>query len=149
MYPTQTMLPLFMGLLALALALPSWAHEQISRSGNIALHVEAVSTTCLTPEATRQYNVQPDAQRGLLTVTVVRNGGPDKIQGVAAQVYAAAMTQANQLMNIPLREMRENGSVYYLGEFQLQPPDVLRFLVNANLLGHALQSDFSRAFPKE
>ncbi len=66
-----------------------------------------------------------------------------------AQVYAGAMNQNNLLISIPVREVRDGKHVYYLGEFRLTPPDELRFLVNANVLGTALKTEFSRKFPKD
>lgn len=66
---------------------------------------------------------------------------------VPAQVYAGAMNRRNLVIRIPLREVRTDKSVYYVGEFRLTPPDELRFLVGANVLGTPLKVEFNRAFP--
>jgi hypothetical protein len=36
--------------------------------------------------------------------------------------------------------------VYYLGEFRVEAPDTLRFLVNANVLGKPMKVEFSQIF---
>ncbi|MBU1664550.1 MAG: DUF4426 domain-containing protein [Gammaproteobacteria bacterium] len=47
---------------------------------------------------------------------------------------------------MPIREVREGDSVYYLGEFQVTTPDTLRFLVNANVMGKVMKNEFAREF---
>ena len=52
-------------------------------------------------------------------------------------------------ISILLREVNDGKAVYYLGVFKLTPPDELRFLVNANVLGTALKTEFNRKSPKD
>lgn len=136
---------LLIGLLTALAAVPAWAQRQ-SAAGNLELHAEAVPSRTLTPEAAASYRVEPAPDRGVLLVTVVKRerGGTAT---VPAQVYAGAMSRRNHVISIPLREVREDKSVYYVGEFRLTPPDELRFLVNANVLGTPLKAEFNRAFP--
>ena len=134
---------------ALFLAHPAWAERYLTHSGNIEVHCEAVPSMTLTPDVARSYNVQPDPHRGLLSVTVMKEAEPGKAEAVPAQVYAGAVNQSNFIMNVPLREVHEGKSVYYLGEFHIDPPDELRFLVNVNVLGQPLKAEFSRYFPKD
>lgn len=117
------------------------------RNGDLEMHCVALPTSELTPEAAQDFNVIRDPQRGLLTVTIFRHGGPGKAQAQQAQVYAGAINQRNQLSSIPVREVRKGDAVYYLGEFRVTPPDTLRFLVNANAThGKPLKVEFSRNF---
>jgi hypothetical protein len=118
-----------------------------ARNGDLEMHCVAMATSELTPEAAQDFNVIRDPQRGLLTVTVFRHGGPGKTQAQQAQVYAGAFNQRNQLTSIPVREVKRGDAVYYLGEFRVTPPDTLRFLVNANAThGKPLKVEFSRSF---
>lgn len=133
-------------LFAMGLTAAAYAEEHLAVVGDLELHVEAVPTTALTPEAARNYRVEPAADRGLLVVTLVKNA-KGHAAAVPGQVYAGALTQSNFLINIPVREVREGKAVYYLGEFRLTPPDTLRFLVNANVAGQPLKAEFSRSFP--
>ncbi len=134
------------GLVMLCLAFSVWAQK--SSVGNLELHAEAMPTTTLTAEAAQSYRVEPSADRGLLLVTVMKRERGNAT-GIPAQVYAGAMNQSNVTISIPLREVNDGRMVYYLGEFRLTPPDELRFLVNANVLGTPLKAEFSRKFPKD
>lgn len=119
----------------------------ITRSGDLEMRCLALPTSELTPEAAREYNVARDPRRGLLTVTIQRHQGPGKAKPLQAQVFAGAINQANIVSTIPVREVQQGDTVYYLGEFHVTPPDTLRFLVNANTLhGRPLKAEFTRAF---
>lgn len=120
--------------------------DEISRAGDLELHSAAVPTTELTPEAARDYNVQVSPARGLLTVTLLRKGRNGEARSVPGQVYAGAVNQNNFLISIPIREVQQNGEVYYLGEYRLTPPDTLRFIINANVLGKHLKGELTRVF---
>lgn len=119
----------------------------VAKSGDLEMHCVAVPTSELTPEAAKEFNVVRDPQRGLLTVTIVRNQGQGRVQALQAQVFAGAINQNNLVSTIPVREVQKGDAVYYLGEFRVTPPDTLRFLVNANAThGKPLKAEFSRTF---
>jgi hypothetical protein len=130
--------------LTLILAAPLFAGQ--ARASNPELYCVAVPTMELTPEAAKGYNVARNADRGLLTVTIVKKGKNGATATLPGQVYAGAINQNNLLYNIPIREVHDGDSVYYLGEFHVTTPDTLRFLVNANVLGRPMKSEFSREF---
>ena len=132
-------------LLAALLAIQAQAHDRYSTS-DIELYSVVVPTSELTAEAAKNYNVERNPNRGLLTVTLVKKGKSGKNETVAGQVYAGAINLGNKLTNIPIREVRDGASVTYLGEFQVTPPDTLRFLVNANVMGKTMKSEFAHDF---
>ncbi len=132
-------------LLPLMLAGAASAAE-VAKVGDLEMHSVAVPSTELTPEAAKDYNITPAAGRGLLTVTLIKKGRNGKAESVSGQVYAGAVTQDNKLFSIPIREVRQPDGVYYLGEYRVNAPDTLRFLVNANVLGKPLKAEFTRAF---
>ncbi len=119
---------------------------EVARLGDLEMHSVAVPTTELTPEAAKDYNVTPTPGRGLLTVTLIKKGRNGKAESVPGQVYAGGFTQNNQLFTIPIREVRQADGSYYLGESRVNAPDTIRFLVNANVLGKPMKSEFSQAF---
>ncbi|PIV87659.1 MAG: hypothetical protein COW48_10340 [Hydrogenophilales bacterium CG17_big_fil_post_rev_8_21_14_2_50_63_12] len=132
-------------LLAALLAGQAQASDRYTTK-DIELYCVAVPTTELTAEAAKNYNVERTPNRGLLTITLVKMSKSGKSEAVAGQVYAGAINLHNNLSNIPIREVREGSSVYYLGEFLVSTPDTLRFLVNANVLGKTMKSEFAREF---
>jgi len=132
-------------LLAVLLAPQAQATDRYSTK-DVELYSVAVPTTELTAEAAKNYNVERSPTRGLLTVTLVKKSKSGSNETLAGQVYAGAINLHNFLSNIPIREVREGDSVYYLGEFQVTAPDTLRFLVNANVMGKVMKSEFAREF---
>lgn len=132
-------------LLAVLLVPQAQASDRYS-TGEVELFGVAVPTTELTAEAAKNYNVERSPTRGLLTVTLIKKGKSGGNETIAGQVYAGAINLRNNLSNIPIREVREGNSVYYLGEFQVSAPDTLRFLVNANVMGKVMKSEFARDF---
>lgn len=134
-------LPLFAALLAA----PIQANDRYA-TRDIELYSVAVPTMELTAEAAKNYNVERSPNRGLLTVTLVKKVKSGKSETLPGQVYAGAINLRNNLSNIPIRQVQEGNSVYYLGEFQVTTPDTLRFLVNANVMGKTMKSEFAREF---
>lgn len=132
-------------LLAALLATPIQASDRYSTK-EVELYSVAVPTTELTAEAAKNYNVERSPTRGLLTVTLVKKDKSGTTETLPGQVYAGAINLRNNLSNIPIREFHDGNSVYYLGEFQVSAPDTLRFLVNANVMGKVMKSEFARDF---
>lgn len=144
---------LYTGFMAVAFGLAAFSSGMAALAAEpdlaktLEMRCVAVPTLELTPEAAKEFNVVRNAQRGLLTVTVLRNVGEGKTESQQAQVFAGAINQNNLVSTIPVREVRTEDKVYYLGEFHMTPPDTLRFLVKANTLhGLPLKVEFSRAF---
>ncbi len=130
---------------AVVVTMPATANDRYS-TRDIELYSVAVPTMELTAEAAKNYNVERSPNRGLLTVTLVKKAKSGKNETLAGQIYAGAINLKNNLSNIPIREVQDKGSVYYLGEFQVTTPDTLRFLVNANVMGKTMKSEFAREF---
>jgi len=141
--------------LGLAVSLCSWLSVPVSharqestvRQGDVEMHCVAIPAVELTPDAAREFNVSPAPDRGVLTITLLRYLAAGQAKSEAGQVFAGAINMRNSLSSIPVREVRRDGGVYYLGEYRLSPPDTLRFLVNANLGARSLTADFSQEFP--
>ena len=133
-------------LLGAALAASPVQAVEITRVGDLEMHCIAVPTSELTAEAARAYNVDQGTGRGLLTITLVRKGRNGEAKAVPGQVYAGAINLRNHISSIPIRQVQEGDTIYYLGEYRVQAPDTLRFLVNANVQGRMMKAEFSRAF---
>jgi hypothetical protein len=133
-------------LLGVVLTVSSAQADEIAKVGDLELHCVAVPTTELTPEAAKAYNVEPNPGRGLLTITLMKRLRPGEAKSVPGQVYAGAINQRNFLSSIPIREVRDGNEVYYLGEYRVNAPDTMRFLINANVLGKMMKAEFTRVF---
>ena len=56
-------------------------------------------------------------------------------QPIQAELDVSAANLNSQLTNIDMREVREGGAIYYLGEYRLSPPDTLKFTVTVKPQG--------------
>ncbi|MDZ7811139.1 MAG: DUF4426 domain-containing protein [Arhodomonas sp.] len=105
--------------LAVLLSLPVQA-QRSERFGAVEIHYNAVPTATLQPEVARAYDVVRSRNRALVTVSVLREGRP-----VAAEVTARAENEAGQAERLRLREVREEGAVYYIADARVRPPETL------------------------
>lgn len=137
--------------LAASLLLPiASPAEQAVKYGNIEIHYNAMPTDELQPEVAKNYNIVRSRNRGLLTVSVLRKNKLGVAEPVPAVLSASAVNLSAQLTQINMREIRESGAVYYLGEFRVAPPDTLKFSISAKPSGETRQypAEFSRSFFK-
>lgn len=137
--------------LAVSLLLPiASPAEQAVKYGNIEIHYNAMPTDELQPEVAKNYNIVRSHNRGLLTISVLRKNKLGIAEPVPAVLSASAVNLSAQLTQISMREIREGGAVYYLGEFRVAPPDTLKFSVSAKPSGETRQypAEFSRSFYK-
>lgn len=138
---------LLMGL-GLVLATPAGAKQESTvRVGDVEMHCVAIPAAELIPDAAQEFNVRPTEHRGVLTITLIRHLGAGNTRAEAGQVFAGAINLRNQLSSIPVREVRRGDAVYYLGEYRVEPPDTLRFRVNATVGARSLTADFIHEFP--
>ncbi len=101
--------------------------EQFVTQGDYAIHYNAISTGLLQPDVARSYNIQRSKQRALLNISVLK-----KVMGtigtpVEATVTATATNLSNQQREIPMRRIREQGAIYYIGELRISDKETLNF----------------------
>lgn len=143
----KNLLPAVAAMVTLAFAQVASA-EQSRKFGNIEVHYNAISTTDLTPEVARGYNIERSKNRGLLTVSVLRKNQLGVAEPVTAEVKAWSVNVYQQARNIDIREIREGSAIYYIGEFRVATPDTLRFKIGAKPIGATqdLEVEYTRAF---
>jgi hypothetical protein len=143
----KNLLTLILPLLFMAAA-PAVA-ERSQTFGNLTVHYNAITTDTLTPDIARAYNITRSKYRGLLTVSVLR---PNKLgvgEPVPAKISAYAANLSEQLRNIDMREIREGGAIYYLGEFSIAPRETLRFTLNISAEGRKDKLEFQQVLLPE
>lgn len=104
--------------------------ERSQSFGDVTVHYNAITADTLSPEVAKTYDITRSKYRGLLIISVQR---PNKLgmgASVPAEISAYAVNLSEQLRNISMREIREGGAVYYIGEFSVAPQEVLRFTAN-------------------
>ena len=123
-------------LLALSLFFPIAAQAELSQKfGDIEVHYNALATSELRPEIAKNYKIDRSQNRGLVTISVLKKNNLGVAQPIQAELGVNAANLNSQLTNIDMREVREGGAIYYLGEYRLSPPDTLKFTVTVKPQG--------------
>ena len=128
------------------LPLTASAQGNIKR-GEYTIHYSALPTTLLTPEVARNSGVTRSASRGLLNISVLRDGSGVG-SAVVAEVSAAATNLNGQRQAIPMREVRQGDAIYYLGEPRIDDGGRLDFEVDVTPLGSdaPIRIEFAQEF---
>lgn len=124
--------------------------EQAVKHGEIEIHYNAMPTDELQPEVAKNYDIVRSRNRGLLTISVLRKNKLGIAESIPAVLSASAVNLNAQLTRINMREIREGGAVYYLGEYRVAPPEKLKFSITAQPSGTTRQypAEFHRSFFK-
>ena len=135
--------PLLCLLLAGLLAWPlTVAAERFQQFGELQVHYNAIPSNLLEPEVAAAYELVRSRNRGLLTVSVLRDGAPVP----ASTLRATAETLNNVLREITLQEIREGEAVYYVGTFPVAREELLRFEVHGAAAGTGFDLSFRQSF---
>ena len=111
---------------SLLLSVPAIA-ENSQKIGGYIVHYNALSTQSLPPSVARIYGITRSGNRGLLNVSVLKQGG--SFAGVAADIDARATNLTGQLRSIPLRKIEEQNAIYYISDFAVANNETLDFTV--------------------
>lgn len=94
--------------------------------GTIVAHYSAISTEHLLPEMAKHYGLTRARDRGLVNVALERSGTTDSVR---AAVSGTAAAISGEKKDIRFREIVEEGTVSYIGEFALSAPDTCTFTI--------------------
>lgn len=140
-FPNGSSLVITPVLLALVVLTPGAAAQERSQTyGDFELHYNAIPTVVLEPEIAQRYDIQRSQRRGLLTVSLRRDG-----DAVPASVNARSQNLAGQTQAIRMREIDEGEAVYYIGTFGATQEEELEFKVTAQPKG-ATEGPFELTF---
>jgi hypothetical protein len=112
--------------LVLAL-LPFAANSQYRQEfGNVVAHYSAIPTERLLPDMAKHYGISRARDRGLVNLALERSGTTDSVR---AAVSGTATAISGEKKEIRFREIVEEGTLSYLGEFALNAPDTYTFTI--------------------
>lgn len=96
-------------------------------SNGYTVHYSAMPSTVLTPAIATRYGITRSSNRALINVAVMK--GPRAVDAVAvpARIEATAINAAGQRQALNLREVRDRGAIYYLGDARIEERDELVF----------------------
>ena len=115
--------------LALAL-LPFAARSQYEQTfGDMTVHYSALSTARLLPAMAKSYGITQSDSRGLVNVAIERKAADGKTTPVRAALTGNAASLGGDRTPLKFRELVEDGTVSYIGEFPLSAPDTYTFTI--------------------
>ncbi len=98
-------------------------------SGEFVVHYVCLPTEFLSPLVAKRTKIDRDHRRAFLSVVVLKRA-EGREQPVPASVRVRAVNLISQLQMIHMREIFEQGSVSYIGDFRVAHEDVLKFTLN-------------------
>jgi hypothetical protein len=111
------------------------------------VHYNAMPSTQLTPEIATRYGITRSANRALLNVSVMKGPRAATAVAVTARIEATAINSAGQRQALNLREVRDRGAIYYLGEARIEERDDIVFeLVVTPEGGTPINARYAQAF---
>lgn len=99
--------------------------------GSHVVHFSALSTDHLRPEVAKTYNIVRSKNRALLNVSVLKKTEGTTGTPVTAEVTALVANDTGQVKDSTIREIREDGAVYYVADYAVSSGETLIFNIDA------------------
>ncbi|MGE5153229.1 MAG: DUF4426 domain-containing protein [Bdellovibrio bacteriovorus] len=116
-------------------SLPAMAAEHSTQAGQYTIHHNAFTADTLSPDVARAYGFQRSKHRGLLNVSVVKEQPGTTGTSTPAAVDVAIVNITGQKSPIPMREIKDQEAVYYLGEFPVYNQQTINFEIQVKPQG--------------
>jgi hypothetical protein len=100
---------------------------QSEKFGDYIIHYNTVTTDNLQPQIAKLYGITRSNNRALLTVLVLKKTADITTTPVKAQLQVNAVNLNNQMKLLSMREITEDGAIYYIGEFPISNEETLDF----------------------
>jgi hypothetical protein len=117
--------------------------DQSKDFGDFTIHYSAFTTDVLTPDVARAYGITRSKNRALLNISVLKKVMDASIKPVKASVDASATNLSAQLKSLEVRELNDQGAIYYIAETQVNHRETLKFNLSITPLGEQNTYRFS------
>ncbi len=101
------------------------------------IHHNALLTSDLQPDIAKSYNIRRSTNRAMLNVSIIKNVAGTTGEPVTAQVSVTGKNTRGQIRNIPMREIKETGAVYYIGTFLVENQETVDFTIEVTPTGES------------
>jgi len=103
--------------------------ENSTSVGGYTVHHNAFTTDTLTQEVAKAYGIQRSKFRGMLNVSVIKEEAGTTGKSVPAEVEVKTVELTGQTNRLPMREIKEQDAVYYIGELAVQNGQKVTFAI--------------------
>lgn len=118
--------------LAGALAAPAMA-QQSEQFGDYEVHYNTLNTNQLSPDIASAYGIQRAGTQAMLNVTVLDRATREPVE---ANIDATATNLTGQRRDIEMRQIKDQGAIYYIGQFRIHDEESLNFNVQVQPEDH-------------
>ena len=124
-----------LGVLACFAAATQAVAENSTHVDGYTVYHNAFTTDTLAPQVAKAYRIQRSSNRGLLNVSVIKESPGTTGTSVPARVSAKILTLTGQQIPLAMREIRDAGALYYIGEFPVHEGQTLHFVIQVTPQG--------------
>ncbi len=117
---------LFLGLIMSCNALAQRSQD----FGDYVVHFNALNTNLIPPAAAQQYGIQRSSTRALLNIAILSKVMNTPGTPVHAKVTATGRNLSGQLRDIEIKEVDDQGAIYYLGQLRVRNEETFDFTLN-------------------
>ena len=110
--------------------IPTASAEQAERFGPYVAHYNTFNTTLLTPEVARAYGITRSGNLALLNIAVLRSQQSAMDEAVTARIQVNASNLVGQKKSVEMKEIRDQGAIYYIGTFRISNEERITFNVS-------------------
>lgn len=112
----------------LALLIVSSANADQSKDfGDYTIHYSAFTTDVLSADVAGAYNITRSKNRALINISVLKKVMDASVKPVRAQIVASATNLSAQLKTFEVRELNDQGAIYYIAETPVNHRETLKF----------------------
>ena len=101
--------------------------DQSKDFGDYTIHYSAFTSDMLSADVASGYNITRSKNRAILNVSVLKKVMDSSIKPVRAQVQASATNLSAQLKTFDVRELNDQGAIYYIAEIPVNHRETLKF----------------------
>nr|WP_077461762.1 MULTISPECIES: DUF4426 domain-containing protein [unclassified Salinivibrio] len=124
---------------------PAWA-GQFKEIGELEVHYNTLSTTFLTPDIAKQYDITRSGYRGLVNIAVLDTMQLGK-PAIAAKVQGQVKNLVGNSRELDFTEIREGDAIYYIATFAADDEETYQFQIDLNAAGNRSASfDYNYTF---
>lgn len=127
---------LLAGIFLLLLSTTLIAENSTSIPG-YTIHHNALLTSELLPDVAKAYNIRRSTNRAMLNVSIIKDVAGSTGEAVTAKVTTTGKNMRGQVRNIPMREIKETGAVYYIGDFLVENQETVDFTIQVTPEGES------------
>ncbi len=122
---------IFLSLVALLLASNFAIAENSTKTNGYTIHHNAFLSNELSPEMASRYNIRRSPNRAIINISIIKDAPGTTGTPVTAKVKVTSQNLRGQIRTIPVREIKEENAVYYIGEFLVENQESVTISIEA------------------